>query len=78
MKAFFRILFLLFILMMSSVSDVFAIEDLRPAVDFKTVNLKGGVSLDKNFVARKYILGPNDVISISVIDAVKQQEARRP
>ena len=69
MKAFFRILFLLFILMMSSASDVFAIEDLRPAVDFKTVNLKGGVSLDKNFVSRKYILGPNDVISISVIDA---------
>lgn len=66
MKILFRILFLM-ILVISPLRS-YAIEDMRPAIDFKTVDLKGGVSLDKNFVTRKYILGPNDVISINVID----------
>ncbi len=71
MKIFFRFVFLLSLMFFMKAFAEEKTPDIRPARDVNVKDLKGGVSLDrndKNFVTRKYILGPNDVISIKVID----------
>ena len=61
-KSMFLALLLCFILPQS----VLAIEEMKPKQE---TNLEANITIDRNIVARKYLLGPNDVISIYVPEA---------